>query len=209
MEVKIYNQSGKEVGTMDLEDGVFGIEPREDLVHQVVVAQLAAKRSASASTKNRSSVKGGGAKPYRQKGTGRARQGTIRAGHYRGGGVIFGPTPERNYGKKIPVKIRRMALRSCLSDKIKNDRLKVLDKIGFTEYKTKTALGLLEDIGLDGSKVLFVVNERNGYFSKSMANIRGVRVIYTGSVNVYDLLYHDYLVLTRTAAETLGEAYKD
>lgn len=209
MKVKVYNQSGKEVGTIDLEDRVFGIEPREDLVHQVVVAQLAAKRSASASTKNRSSVRGGGAKPYRQKGTGRARQGTIRAGHYRGGGVIFGPTPERNYGKKIPVKIRRMALRSCLSDKIKNDRFKVLDKIGFTEYKTKAVLGLLEDIGLDGSKVIFVVNEKNGFFSKSIANIPGVTVVYTGSVNVYDLLYHDYLVLTQTAAEMLGEAYRD
>lgn len=209
MKVKIYDQSGKEVGTMYLEDGVFGVDPREDLVHQVVVAQLAAKRSASASTKNRSSVRGGGAKPYRQKGTGRARQGTIRAGHYRGGGVIFGPTPERNYGKKIPVKIRRTALRSCLSDKIKNDRFKVLDKIAFTEYKTKAALGMLEDIGLGGSKVLFVVNEKNGYFSKSLANVPGVRVIYTGSVNVYDLLHYDYLVLTRTAAETLGEAYKD
>jgi large subunit ribosomal protein L4 len=209
MEVKVYNQSGKEVGTMDLEGRVFGVEPREDLVHQAIVAQLAAKRSVSASTKNRSSVRGGGAKPYRQKGTGRARQGTIRAGHYRGGGVIFGPTPERNYNKKIPAKARRTALKSCLSDKAKNDRLKVLDKIEFTEYKTKVALGILEDLGLDGLKVLFVVNEKNGYLSKSVANITGVKVIYTGSVNVYDLLYHDYLVLTRAAAEILGEAYTD
>ncbi|UCE28053.1 MAG: 50S ribosomal protein L4 [Candidatus Coatesbacteria bacterium] len=209
MKVKVYNQSGDEVGTMNLEDRVFGVEAREDLVHEVLVAQLAAKRPASASTKNRSAVRGGGAKPYRQKGTGRARQGTIRAGQYRGGGVIFGPTADRNYRKRIPAKIRRLALRSCLSDKVKNDRLKVLDKIDFSEYKTKAALGVIENLDITGSKTLFVMDEKNGYFAKSVANIPDAKAVYAGSVNVYDLLYHDFLVLTRGAAEMLGEAFKD
>jgi len=205
----VYNQSGDEVGTMTLDDRVFGVDAREDLVHEVLVAQLAAKRSASASTKNRSAVSGGGAKPYRQKGTGRARQGTIRAGQYRGGGVIFGPTPDRNYKKRIPAKVRRLALKSCLSDKVKNDRLKVLDKLDFSEYKTKAALDVIENLDVAASKTLFVMDEKNGYFTKSVANIPGVKVLYAGSVNVYDLLYHDYLVLTREAAEMLGEAFKD
>jgi large subunit ribosomal protein L4 len=209
MKITVYNQSGEEVGKMDLEDRVFGIEPREELVHKAVIAQLASKRSASASTKNRAAVRGGGAKPYRQKGTGRARQGTIRAGHYRGGGVIFGPTPERNYSKKIPAKARRLALNSCFSDKVRNYRLKVLDKIDFSEYKTKAVLEILRNLEIESSKVLFVVDEKNGYFSKSAANIPGVKVLYAGSINVYDLLYNDYVVLTREAAGKIGEVYRD
>jgi large subunit ribosomal protein L4 len=209
MKVKVYNQSGEEVGTANLDDRVFGVEVRDDLVHEVLVAQLAAKRSASASTKNRSAVRGGGAKPYRQKGTGRARQGTIRAGQYRGGGVIFGPTAERNYTKKVPAKVRRSALRSCFSDKVKNDKLKVLDKIDFSEYKTKAVLDVIENLNVGVAKTLFVIGEKNGYFAKSAANIPGVKVLFAGSVNVYDLLYHDYLILTQGAAEMLGEAFGD
>jgi large subunit ribosomal protein L4 len=209
MKVKVYNQSGEEVGTANLDDRVFGVEVRDDLVHEVLVAQLAAKRSASASTKNRSAVRGGGAKPYRQKGTGRARQGTIRAGQYRGGGVIFGPTAERNYTKKVPAKVRRSALRSCFSDKVKNDKLKVLDKIDFSEYKTKAVLDVIENLNVGVAKTLFVIGEKNGYFAKSAANIPDVKVLFAGSVNVYDLLYHDYLILTQGAAEMLGEAFGD
>ncbi len=209
MKVNVYNQSGAEVGKIDLEDRVFGVTPREDLVHKVLVAQLAAKRSASASTKNRAAVRGGGAKPYRQKGTGRARQGTIRAGHYRGGGVIFGPTADRNYKKKIPAKVRRFALKSCFSDKARSDRLRVLDRIDFPEYKTKAAMEMLRKLKVEGSKVLFVVDEKSDIFSKSVANIPGVKTLYAGSVNVYDILYHDYLMMTRRAAEMLGEVYRD
>lgn len=208
MRVTVYNQAGEEVGKMNLDEAVFGIEPRPDVVHRVVIAQLAAKRAASASTKNRSAVRGGGAKPYRQKGTGRARQGSIRAGHYRGGGVIFGPTPDRNYKKKIPVKVRRLAMRSCLSDKVRDARLRVLDAINFSGYSTKSAVKILDDLQFAGSKVMFVVNVKNGYFSKSVANLPGVEVAYAGSLTVYDVLYYDYLVLTKEAVKALTEVYR-
>ncbi len=207
MKYQIVDQKGKDIGKVDLNDKVFAADIREDLVHLAVTAQLGAKRAASAHVKNRSAVAGGGAKPYRQKGTGHARQGTIRAGHYRGGGVIFGPSNDRNYTKKIPRKVRRQALISCLTDKVKQENLKVLDKIEFSEYKTKDFASILRDLELSDQKVLFLTDEKNDYFVRSSQNIPDVKVLYAGSVNVYDLVYHDNLVITKGAADYLGEVY--
>jgi large subunit ribosomal protein L4 len=207
MKYQMLNQEGGEVGKVDLNDKVFAAEVREDLVHELVVAQLAAKRAASAHTKGRSQVAGGGAKPYRQKGTGHARQGTIRAVHYRGGGVTFGPTNARNYKKNIPRKVRRRALISCLSDKVNRKDLKVLDKIESSEYKTKNVVRILDDLDLAGKKVLFLIGEKNDFFVNSARNIPGVKTVFAGSVNVYDLIYHENLVMTKSAADYLGEVY--
>jgi large subunit ribosomal protein L4 len=207
MKYQMLNQEGGEIGKVDLNDKVFGAEVREDLVHELITAQLAAKRAASAHVKSRSQVAGGGAKPYRQKGTGHARQGTIRAGHYRGGGVIFGPTNARNYKKNIPRKVRRRALISCFSEMVNRKDLKVLDKIDSSEYKTKNVVRMLGDLELTGKKVLFLIDEKNDYFTRSARNIPGVKSVYAGSVNVYDLVYHDNLVMTKGAADYLGEVY--
>lgn len=207
MKYQMVDQKGKEVGKVDLDDKIFGVEIRDDLVHLAVTAQLSAKRAASAHTKNRSAVAGGGAKPYRQKGTGHARQGTIRAGQYRGGGVIFGPSNDRNYVKKIPRKVRRQALLSCLTDKVRQENLKVLDKIEFAEFKTKDFVLMLRDLELDKTKVLFLTGEKNDFLVRSSQNIQGVKVLFAGSVNVYDLVYYDNLVITRGAADYLGEVY--
>lgn len=207
MKYQMVDQKGKDVGKVDLNDKVFAADVREDLVHLAITAQLGAKRAASAHVKNRSAVAGGGAKPYRQKGTGHARQGTIRAGHYRGGGVIFGPSKDRNYTKNIPRKVRRQALLSCLTDKVRRDDLKVLDKIEFTEFKTKDVASMLGDLGLKDTKVLFLTDEKNDFFARSSRNIPDVKVLYAGSVNVFDLVYHDNLVITKGAADYLGEVY--
>ncbi len=207
MKYQMVDQKGKEVGEVDLDDKIFGVEIREDLVHLAVTAQLSAKRAASAHVKNRSAVAGGGAKPYRQKGTGHARQGTIRAGHYRGGGVIFGPSNDRNYVKKIPRKVRRRALLSCLTDKVRQENLKVLDKIEFAEFKTKDFALMLRDLELEKTKVLFLTGEKNDFLVRSSRNIQGVKVLFAGSVNVHDLIYHDNLVITKGAADYLGEVY--
>jgi large subunit ribosomal protein L4 len=202
MKAKLLDQVGREMGELELADSVFAAEPRPDLVHQCVVAQLAAKRAGSAKAKTRAEARGGGRKPYRQKGTGHARQGSIRSPQWRGGGVAFGPRP-RYYGKNVPRKVRRAAFRSALSDKARNGKLRVIDRLRFDEYRTRSVVEMLADMKLLDAKVLFVVDERNEKFVKSAANVPIVNVRHAGNASVYEVVEADELVMTEAAAKAL------
>jgi large subunit ribosomal protein L4 len=202
MKTKLLDQVGRETGELELADSVFAAEPRPDLVHLCVVAQLAAKRAGSAKTKTRSEARGGGRKPYRQKGTGHSRQGSIRSPQWRGGGVAFGPRP-RGYGKNIPRKVRRAALRSALSDKARDGKLRVVEALKFDEYRTRGVVELLADMDLLDAKVLFVIDEKNEKFVKSAANVPIVNVRHPGNASVYEVVEADELVMTSAAAKAL------
>jgi large subunit ribosomal protein L4 len=204
MKTKLVDQVGREVGELELADGVFAVEPRPDLVHLCVVAQLAARRAGSAKVKTRSEVRGGGRKPYRQKGTGHARQGTIRAPQWRGGGVVFGPSP-RAYGKRIPRKVRRAALKSALSDKAREGKMRVVDRLDFDEYRTRGVVEILADMDLLDAKVLFVIDAPNEKFVKSACNIPVVIVRHPGNASVYEIVEADAVVITEAAAKALEE----
>jgi len=204
MKAKLLDQVGRDRGEIELADGVFAAQPRPDLVHLCVVAQLAARRAGSAKTKTRSEVRGGGKKPYRQKGTGHARQGTTRAPQWRGGGVAFGPAP-RAYGQRIPRKVRRAAMRSALSAKAREGRLRLIDRLDFSEYRTQRVVEILGDLNLLEAKVLFVIDERNDQFARSAANLSIVNVRHPGNVSVYEILDADDVVMTEAAAKALEQ----
>ncbi|GGM34937.1 50S ribosomal protein L4 [Paraliobacillus quinghaiensis] len=203
LKVALYNQSGSQVGDVELNDAVFGIEPNEHVLHDAVVMQQASRRQGTHAVKNRSAVRGGGRKPWRQKGTGRARQGTIRAPQWVGGGVVFGPTP-RSYSYKLPKKVRRLALRSALSSKVKEDSLVVLDSLAFDAPKTKEVVNLLNALNVD-AKALIVTADRDEVIARSANNLPNAKVLPVSEVNVIDLLTHDKLILTKDAAEKAGE----
>ncbi|MBT9283159.1 MAG: 50S ribosomal protein L4 [Hydrogenibacillus schlegelii] len=203
--VPLYNQDGATVGEIDLDDRVFGIEPREAVVHRAVVAYLANQRLGTHDVKNRGEVRGGGRKPWRQKGTGRARQGSIRAPQWVGGGVVFGPTP-RSYRLELPKKMRRLALKSVLSAKTKEGALKVLDRLVIEAPKTKAVVRLLHNLSVD-RKALVILPEVDRNVLLSARNLPGVKVTTTGEINVYDLLNHDALILTEAAARKIEEVY--
>ena len=194
-------QDGGTAGTVTLDDAVFGIEPNMAVLHQVVTAQLAAKRSGSANTKTRAEVKGGGAKPYRQKGTGRARQGSIRAPQFTGGGIVHGPKP-RSFRKKVNKKMNRLALCSALSDRAQSERVVVVDQWQFETPKTKDALTALENLDLEG-KVMMVVAASDDTPIRSFRNLPSVQLVQAAELNAYDVLCSDWLVFT---AETLPGA---
>ena len=194
-------QDGGPAGTVTLADAVFGIEPNMAVLHQVVTAQLAAKRSGSANTKTRAEVKGGGAKPYRQKGTGRARQGSIRAPQFTGGGIVHGPKP-RSFRKKVNKKMNRLALCSALSDRAQSERVVVVDQWQFETPKTKDALTALENLDLEG-KVMMVVAASDDTTIRSFRNLPSVQLVQAAELNAYDVLCSDWLVFT---AETLPGA---
>ena len=194
-------QDGGTAGTVTLDDAVFGIEPNMAVLHQVVTAQLAAKRSGSANTKTRAEVKGGGAKPYRQKGTGRARQGSIRAPQFTGGGIVHGPKP-RSFRKKVNKKMNRLALCSALSDRAQSERVVVVDQWQFETPKTKDALTALENLDLEG-KVMMVVAASDDTTIRSFRNLPSVQLVQAAELNAYDVLCSDWLVFT---AETLPGA---
>ena len=194
-------QDGGTAGTVTLDDAVFGIEPNMAVLHQVVTAQLAAKRSGSANTKSRAEVKGGGAKPYRQKGTGRARQGSIRAPQFTGGGIVHGPKP-RSFRKKVNKKMNRLALCSALSDRAQSERVVVVDQWQFETPKTKDALTALENLDLEG-KVMMVVAASDDTTIRSFRNLPSVQLVQAAALNAYDVLCSDWLVFT---AETLPGA---
>ena len=194
-------QDGGTAGTVTLDDAVFGIEPNMAVLHQVVTAQLAAKRSGSANTKTRAEVKGGGAKPYRQKGTGRARQGSIRAPQFTGGGIVHGPKP-RSFRKKVNKKMNRLALCSALSDRAQSERVVVVDQWQFAPPKTKDALTALENLDLEG-KVMMVVAASDDATIRSFRNLPSVQLVQAAELNAYDVLCSDWLVFT---AETLPGA---
>lgn len=201
--VTLYNQSGSQVGDIEINDAVFGIEPNEHVLHDAVIMQQASRRQGTHAVKNRSAVRGGGRKPWRQKGTGRARQGTIRAPQWVGGGVVFGPTP-RSYSYKLPKKVRRLALRSALSSKVKEDSLIVLEGLAFDAPKTKDFVNLLNVLKVD-TKVLIVTADKDEVVARSANNLPNAKVLPVSEVNVIDLLTHDKLILTKDAAEKAGE----
>ena len=194
-------QDGGTAGTITLDDEMFGIEPNLAVLHQVVTAQLAARRSGSANTKTRAEVRGGGAKPYRQKGTGRARQGSIRAPQFTGGGVVHGPKP-RSFRKKVNKKMNRLALCSALSDRAQSERVVVVDEWRFEVPKTKEALLALENLSLDG-KVMMVVSGDDNTAIRSFRNLPSVQIVEAEELNAYDILCSDWLVFT---TETLRGA---
>ena len=191
---------GKDAGTIDLDDTVFGLSPNVPLMHQVVTAQLAARRSGTQSTKTRSEVSGGGAKPYRQKGTGNARQGSTRSPQFAGGGVALGPKP-RNYGQKTPKKMVRLALRSALSDRAAQGKVVVVDSWGIDTPKTKAAKSALEALGVDGT-VLVVVGRDDAAAALSFRNLPHVQLISPGELNAYDVLCNDWVVFTKDVLPT-------
>lgn len=205
-EVKVFNQDGSEAGSIQLEDAVFGIEPNEHVVHEVVVMQRAAKRQGTHAVKNRSKVSGGGRKPWRQKGTGRARQGSIRAPQWVGGGVVFGPTPEKNYKYKLPKKVRRLALKSVLSSKVKNDDMIVVSELSFEKPKTKELVNVLQGLNV-ADKALIVTAEKQDNVVLSANNLQDVKVITVNEINVLDVVSHDKLIMTKDAAVKAGEVF--
>lgn len=196
--VDLKTQDGGTAGSVTLDAELFGIEPNLAVLHQVVTAQLAARRSGSANTKTRAEVRGGGAKPYRQKGTGRARQGSIRAPQFTGGGIVHGPKP-RSYRKKINKKMNRLALCSALSDRAQSERVVVVDQWQFATPKTKDAVSVLENLELDG-KVMMVVAPTDDIAIRSFRNLPSVQLVQAAELNAYDVLCSDWLVFT---SETL------
>jgi len=198
---KLYSDAGTETGEITLDSAVFGIEPNVAVMHQVVVAQLAAARSGSGSTKTRSEVRGGGRKPWRQKGLGRARQGSTRSPQWRGGGITFGPKP-RDYSQRTPRKMRRLALCSALSARAADGQVKVVESFGWEEPKTRQAAALLAAMGVEG-KVLVVLGPGDGIAERSFRNLPLVNILVPGQLNPYDVLWADAVVFTR---ETVGVA---
>ncbi len=189
--------SAPKTGSVSLPQEYFGIEPNVSVMHQVVTAQLAHRRAGTQSTKTRSEVRGGGKKPFGQKGTGNARQGSIRAPHFSGGAVALGPKP-RKYSQKTPKKMISLALRSALSDRALDNRVVVVDAFGFDKPSTKLASALLDSLGVDG-KVMVVVERTDELASKSFRNIRNVQVVQTNELNAYDVLCNDWLVFTQAS----------
>ena len=202
--VSVYNMEGKEVGTIELNDAVFGVEVNEHLVHMAVVQQLANNRQGTQKAKTRSEVRGGGRKPWRQKGTGHARQGSTRAPQWTGGGVVFAPTP-RDYSFKMNRKEKRAALKSALTSRVQENKLIVVDELKFDEIKTKKFAEVLKNLNLD--KALVVLNENDEKVVMSAKNIPTVKTTQINTINVYDVLKYNTVVLTKAAAESIEEVY--
>jgi large subunit ribosomal protein L4 len=203
-----YNTNGEKVTDIDLSDDIFNSKINEDVVHQVVTAQLAKVRSGNASTKTRSEVRGGGRKPWRQKGTGRARHGSIRSPLWVGGGITFGPKP-RSYNKKVNKKMKKIALKSVLSDKLQTESIMILDELKLDEIKTKKMAALLEELGLSEKKVLIVLPEKDKNIYLSARNLPRVKTLVLDGLNTYDLLDNEVILMSEEAArkieEVLGE----
>lgn len=203
--VALYDMSGAQIGEIELNEDVFGIKPNEAVVHAFVKMQMANKRVGTASTKTRAEVSGGGKKPWRQKGTGRARVGSTRNPVWRTGGVVFGPKP-RDYSYKLPRKVRRLALKSALSSKVIDNNIIVVDKLVFDEPKTKSMVQVLEALKV-AKKTLVVTGDGDPNVSKSARNIPGVKPLRADFINVYDLLKHDTLLITRDAVNKVEEVF--
>ena len=202
--VSVYNMEGKEVGSMELNDAVFGVEVNEHLVHMAVVQQLANNRQGTQKAKTRSEVRGGGRKPWRQKGTGHARQGSTRAPQWTGGGVVFAPTP-RDYTIRLNKKEKRLALKSVLTNCVNENKFIVLDELKFDEIKTKKMQAVLD--ALNVSKALVVLNENDTNVVKSASNIANIQTALTNTINVYDILKYNTVVVTKDAVKTIEEVY--
>lgn len=202
--VSVYNMEGNEVGKMDLSDAVFGVKVNEHLVHMAVVAQLANKRQGTQKAKTRAEVSGGGRKPWRQKGTGHARQGSTRAPQWTGGGVVFAPTP-RDYSIRLNRKEKRLALKSALTSRVQEQKFIVLDELKFDEIKTKKMQAVLD--ALNVNKALVVLNENDQNVVKSARNIENVQTALTNTINVYDILKYNTVIVTKAAVATIEEVY--
>ena len=201
----VLNVSGEKIGDIDLNPGIFGIEVNEYVVHDVVKNYLANQRQGTQSAKTRAEVRGGGKKPFRQKGTGRARQGTIRAPHYIGGGVAFAPKP-RDYSYKLPKRVKRLALFSALSAKVAAGEVIVLDELAMDSPKTKDMIKILANIKAE-KKSLVVLPQVDENVMKSSNNIQGVKTTFVGQLNVYEILNHNNFIITKKALETIEEVY--
>ena len=204
--ITMMNMAGQEAGTIELSDEIFGIEPNQDAVHAVVVNYLANQRQGTQSAKTRGEVRGGGRKPFRQKGTGRHRQGSSTDPSQVGGGVVFAPKP-RDYRYAVPKKLKRLALKSVLSAKAQDKEIIVLDKLEVEEPKTKKMVEILGNIGAE-KKALIVTAEKNDNVVRSAANIPGVRTALATTMNVYEIVNHGSLILTKDAVEKIQEVYK-
>ena len=205
-EVALYNQQGEQIGEIELFDAVFAVPVNEAVMHQAVVAYLANRRVATAKVKIRSEVRGGGRKPWRQKGTGRARHGSIRSPIWRGGGVVFGPTGRQNFKQSLPKKMKRLALKSALSSKVNSGSLLVLDALQMDVPKTKEMIKLLEKLQT-GRKVLLVLESPQVNVIKSARNIPGVKTTQAEQLNFYDILNTDHLIMTRDAVSRVEEVF--
>ena len=202
--VSVYNIEGKEVGTIDLSDAVFGVEVNEHLLHMAVVSQLANKRQGTQKAKTRSEVCGGGRKPWRQKGTGHARQGSTRSPQWTGGGVVFAPTP-RDYSFKLNKKEKRAALKLALTTRVLENKFIVLDEMNFGEIKTKNFQNMLNN--LEVSKALVVLEDGNTNAALSARNIANVKTAWTNTINVYDILKYNTVIVTKAVVATIEEVY--
>ena len=202
--VSVFNMEGNEVGTMELNDAIFGAKVNEHLVHLAVVSQLANKRQGTQKAKTRSEVSGGGRKPWRQKGTDHARQGSTRAPQWTGGGMVFAPVP-RDYTIRLNKKEKRAALKSVLTSKVQENKFIVVDELKFDEIKTKAMKNVLANLKAD--KALVILNDNDQNVVLSARNIEGVETALTNTINVFDLLKHNTVVVTKAAVETIEEVY--
>lgn len=203
--VNVYNQLGEVVGDIELNEAIFGIEVNEHVVYEVVKNQLANKRQGTQSAKTRAEVRGGGRKPWRQKGTGRARQGSIRAPQWKGGGVVFAPKP-RSYRYAVPKKVRRLAMKSVLTSKVLDGELKILDALTLDTFSTKKAIEVLKNLNVE-TKTMIVLAEGNEQIIKSFSNIPKVETVVVDYMNVYDLMRFDNLVIVKGALAKIEEVY--
>lgn len=202
--VGLFNKEGKKVGDFQLSDKVFGVEVNKEVLHQVIVAQLANKRQGTQSAKTRAEVTGGGKKPWRQKGTGRARQGSIRAPQWIKGGIVFAPKP-RDYSIAIPKSMKRVAMKSALTSKVEENEIVVLENLEIDEPKTKEIVKILD--AFNAKKTLIVTAESNKNVYKSARNIEGVTVLPVNNINVYDILRYDKFIITKDAVSKIEEVY--
>lgn len=203
--VNVYNQLGEVVGDIELNEAIFGIEVNEHVVYEVVKNHLANRRQGTQSAKTRAEVRGGGRKPWRQKGTGRARQGSIRAPQWKGGGVVFAPKP-RSYRYSVPKKVRRLAMKSVLSSKVLEGELRILDALTIDAFSTKKAKEILKNLSLE-TKTMIVLPEGNDMIVKSFANLSKVETVVVDYMNVYDLMRFDNLVIVKDALSKIEEVY--
>ena len=202
--VSVFNMEGKEVGTLELNDAVFGVEVNEHLVHLAVVAQLANKRQGTQKAKTRSEVSGGGRKPWRQKGTGHARQGSTRSPQWTGGGVVFAPVP-RDYTIRLNKKEKRLALKSALTSRVQDGKFIVLDELTLNEAKTKNFVNVMKNLNV--AKALVVLNENNENVMRSARNVADVKTALVNTINVYDILKYNTVVATKAAVAAIEEVY--
>lgn len=203
--VDLYDMNGKVVGDINLSETVFGIDFNNVVVHQAVVNQLANKRQGTQSTKTKSEVRGGGIKPWKQKGTGRARQGSIRSAQWIKGGIVLGPKP-RSYRYTLPKKVKRLALKSALSSKVSENEIIVLDKLNFDVIKTKQMVEVLKNLKIEGTAVILIA-DKNENVERSANNIPGVKTLLANTINVYDLMKHGKLIITKDAVSKVEEVY--